>query len=353
LARHGGQLHCAAHPQWRAPRAIAAAAVDAPAALLSRRLSSRLSAPWLVTVGSCLVLLKLSGLLLAIAVAAVEAPAASAACPLPSAPPLSMLQPLCVSRFVFSGLSSWRSRGGQLRHAAHPERRGPHSIARLGGKPIVLLILGDVPLASPLPLPLSRLQLLFVPRCLSSRLSTPWLITGGSCIALLTLGGMLIAIAAATVDAPAAVSVALCVFSRLSAPWLVTVGSCIMLLNLSGLLIAIVVAAVEAPAALCAGLPLHSRLFVPCAVTVGSCIVLLNLSGLLIAIASAAVEELATPCVALPIWPPLRPLGRRGGQLHRAVHPQRRAHRHRRRRFRCSGRCARRAASSAASPLLG
>ena len=37
---------------------------------------SRLSAPWLATVGSCAVLLKLSGVLNAIAVAAVDAPAA-------------------------------------------------------------------------------------------------------------------------------------------------------------------------------------------------------------------------------------------------------------------------------------
>ena len=63
--------------------------------------------------------------------------------------------------------------------------------------------------SSPSLLLLSRRQPLCVPRCLIGCLSAPWLVAVGCGIVLLALSGVLNAIAAAVVDAPAAVRVAL------------------------------------------------------------------------------------------------------------------------------------------------
>jgi len=86
----------------------------------------------------------------------------------------------------------------------------------------------------------------------------PRFITVGSCVALLALRGVLIATAAAAVDASAALRVLPPLLSPLGS-WVVNVGSLISLLTLGHVLIAIA-AAVDAPAALCAALPLRSLL---------------------------------------------------------------------------------------------
>ena len=48
-----------------------------------------------------------------------------------------------------------------------------------------------------------------MPRCLFSYRYAPWLVAVGNCIVLLALSGVLLAIAAAAFDSPAAVRVAL------------------------------------------------------------------------------------------------------------------------------------------------
>ena len=211
----------------------------------------------------------------------------------------------------------------------------------------------------------------------------------GSCIVLLTLSGVLIAIAATAVDG-GRFFVSRGLFSCLSAPRLATVDGCIVLLILSGVLLAIAAAAVEAPATLRVALPLQPSILVRL-VTVGSCIALLIIDGVLITIAAARRFLCHTASSAASLLPgssrwavaaccsgpaagsspsrrrrfdapaahrrplrlPLRSLARHGGQLHRAAHPRWRAHRHRRRRCRYPGRSACLAASSAASPLRG
>ena len=130
-------------------------------------------------------------------------------------------------------------------------------------------------------------------------LYAPWLVTVGSCIALPTLGGVLIAIAAAAVDTPACLAA-----SSAASPLRGssdTVGSCIVLLALGDVLLAIGAAAVETAAAVRAVLPLRLFLRPFALVAVGSCSVLLTLRGVLIAITAAAVDTAADPRVALPL----------------------------------------------------
>ena len=70
---------------------------------------------------------------------------------------------------------------------------------------------------------LSRRRPLFVSRCLLGCLSAPWVVAVGNCIMRLALSGLLellIAIAVAAVEAPAAPR-SRCLFGCLSAPWVV------------------------------------------------------------------------------------------------------------------------------------
>ena len=177
--------------------------------VVSHCLFSCLSTPTLDSVGSCIVPLALRGVILAIDDAAVNTPAAFRAalplqpplrslgrdsgqphraahpqqqCPSPSAPPLSMLRPLCLSRCLCCGLSSACYHGGQLHRAAHPERHGPRHCGRRCRGPSSPLCRTASSVASPL------------------RHSTRW--------DRAAQPGVLIAIAAA-VDAPAALRVAL------------------------------------------------------------------------------------------------------------------------------------------------
>ena len=114
-------------------------------------------------------------------------------------------------------------------------------------------------------MPLSILRPLFVPRCLSA----PWVVTVGSRIVLLTLSssahchlhrrcrcsGRCACRAASAVACPLRI---------------ITVDSCIVLLILNGMVLAIADDAVEAPAVLCVAL-LFSCLSTPSLDSVGSC----------------------------------------------------------------------------------
>ena len=65
---------------------------------------------------------------------------------------------------------------------------------------------------------------------------------------------------------------------------------------------------------------------------VGSFIVLFTSTGVLITVAAAAAEAPPPILLALPLQLPVLSLARRGGWVHRAAHPHRRAHHGRRRR---------------------
>ena len=105
-------------------------------------------------------------------------------------------------------------------------------------------------------MPLSILRPLFVPRCLSSRLSAPWVVTAGSRIVLLTLSSSAHRLRHRRCRcsgrcACRAASAAACPLR------VITVDSCIVLLILNGMVLAIADDAVEAPAVLCVALPLQ------------------------------------------------------------------------------------------------
>ena len=255
LARHGGQLHRAAHPRWRAHRhrhrccryrgrsaglaassaasplrgssdtvgscivllalgdvllAIGAAAVETAAAVravLPLRLSLRPLA--LVAVGGCSVLLTLRGVLIAIAAAAVDTAAALRVAlplqlPLRSLarhglqPPLSWLRPLLVSCCLFS--------------------RRPFFVS--SRRAVATCCSSSAACSSPSTMTLSRRRPLFVSRCLLGCLSAPWVVAVVNCIMRLALSGLHIAIAVAAVEAPATPR-SRCLFGCLSAPWVV------------------------------------------------------------------------------------------------------------------------------------
>ena len=172
-------------------RVNAAAAAEMAAAVRVGCLLGCLFAPWLVAVGSCILLLNRSGLLIAIASAAVKAPAA-----------------LRVALRLQLPLRSSARHGGQLHPAAQAQRRAQRHHrrrCRCSGRSCVSC-------------------------CLFSRLHAPWRVTVGSCTVLLALSGVLLAPSPSPLSRRRPPCVSRCFFSYLYAPRLVTVGSCIVLL---------------------------------------------------------------------------------------------------------------------------
>ena len=207
LGRGDGQLHRAAHPQRRAYRNRRHRCRRRPF-FVSRGLFSCLSASRLATVDGCIVLLILSGVLLAIAAAAVEAPATlRVALPLqPSILVRLVTVGSCIALLIIDGVLI--TIAAARRFLCHTASSAASLLPGSSRWAVAACCSGSAAGSSPPRRP-SMLRPLIVSRRLFGYLHAPWLVMVGSCIALPTLGGVLIAIATAAVDTAAALRVSL------------------------------------------------------------------------------------------------------------------------------------------------